>query len=198
MTGKKPESNENWKVLTPDETAQFIALANEEPKPAVVPDMLEDGAEVAPQADPQKEQKKTNWVEDMLDLYSEGMCDAEVRRELKITKAQFDDYCGMPEFHALVQRGREYSEAWWKRKGRVAVRDGNKDFPTTVWQYNMANRFGWASKRESVSLDPDINLDKVREELANKAPDILKMLGIMPGQAIDVIPTRKALEKTRG
>jgi hypothetical protein len=136
--------------------------------------------------------KKANWVDSMLDLYSSGRGDAEVRKELGITRDQFDQYCqDVPAFAALVQRGREYSEAWWWAAGRENIK--NRDFVTAIWQTNMAQRFGWHAKKES-QTEATLNVDKLREELRRVLPDMANMLNVVP-QDVGRMAVVKSLER---
>jgi hypothetical protein len=140
--------------------------------------MLEDDAPVpVSKVSEEPAEPKVSWVDTMLSLYSEGMGDSEVRKELGITRAQFDEYCQtVPAFAALVERGREYAEAWWWSAGRKNIK--NKDFVVAIWQQNMTNRYGWSNKRESPA-ETTINVDKLREELRKALPDMAAMLNVI-------------------
>ncbi len=51
------------------------------------------------------------------------------------------------DFRQAVKKGREYSQGWWMKEAREALRDGK--FNSTLWYMNMKNRFGWSDKQES-------------------------------------------------
>jgi hypothetical protein len=147
-----------------------------------------------PQPNKNPEDAKTHWTETLLDLYQSGRSDVEVCKELKLTRKQFEQYMSESDaFADLVQRGRDYAEAWWMEQGRVNLK--NRDFVTTLWQFNMVNRHGWASKRESAQVDPNLNLDKLKDELRKALPEIGKMLNT---DVIDLDDARRAVVKTSG
>ena len=134
--------------------------------------------------------EKPEWIETMLSLYESGRSDVEVCKELKITRKQFDQYCSeVPAFAALVERGRDYSEAWWLEQGRVNLK--NKEFVTALWQFNVINRLGWSNKREA-SPDQHQNLDKIRDELRRVMPDLARTLNITDMGEV----SREAVKKT--
>lgn len=138
--------------------------------------------------------EKPQWIETMLDLYQAGRADVEVCKELRITRKQFETYMAeVPAFAELVQRGRDYAEAWWLEQGRVNLK--NKDFVTALWTYNLANRYGWSSKRETSQVDPNLNIDKLKDELRKALPDLGKMLN---SDVIDLDDARRAVVKTSG
>lgn len=139
--------------------------------------MLEDDAPV-PVAAPKEQEKRTTWIDDMLSCYEVGMSDVEVCKELRITRKQFEQHCAdIPEFAALVERGRDYSEAWWLEQGRKNLK--NKEFVTALWQFNVVNRLGWSSKRESAAPEAHLNLDKLRDELRKALPDLARTLNVV-------------------
>jgi hypothetical protein len=138
--------------------------------------------------------EKPQWIETLLSLYSEGMSDAEVIKELKITRQQFDDYCrDVPAFAELVARGRDYSEAWWLTQGRVNLK--NKDFVTALWVFNVKNRLGWGDKKE-LPDNSNFNYDKINEELRRVAPEL--MAKYHPGAVISLGDARNAVVKSSG
>jgi hypothetical protein len=138
--------------------------------------------------------EKPQWIETMLSLYEAGRSDTEVCKELRITRKQFEQYMSdVPAFAELVQRGRDYAEAWWLEQGRVNLK--NRDFVTALWQFNMVNRHGWNSKREVSPADSNLNLDKLKDELRRALPDLGKMLNT---DVIDLNAARQAVQVTSG
>ena len=95
------------------------------------------------------------WYNDILELYSEGASDVEIRELIyrktsKKTKASFNLWERWmqeeEEFCQTIKIGRMLSEAWWSKTGRKNL--DNKEFSFTGWYMNMKNRFGWKDKQE--------------------------------------------------
>lgn len=119
------------------------------------------------------------WDE-LLDLYSEGASDVEIARALRITVARFYNLIEeVPEFANFVERGRTLAQAWWYEAGRKNL--WNKDFNTTLYNFNMKNRHGWADKVETGDKnDKPIDQQAARaalvsalRELGKKNPELL-------------------------
>lgn len=114
------------------------AIGNEGGRPKIGLDILWDG-----------------WYNDILDLYSEGASDVEIRELIYLktkekTKASFGLWDRWmeeeEEFFETIKQGRMLSEAWWAKTGRKNL--NNKEFSYTGWYMNMKNRFGWKDKQE--------------------------------------------------
>lgn len=95
------------------------------------------------------------WYNDILELYSEGASDVEIRaliyhKTKEKTKASFGLWERWleeeEEFFETIKQGRMLSESWWSKTGRKNL--SNKDFSYTGWYMNMKNRFGWRDKQE--------------------------------------------------
>lgn len=87
----------------------------------------------------------------ILDLYSEGASDVEIKAYL-IRK--FDSFSNnlwerlIEEdqiFWETIKKGRTLAQSWWEEKGRKNIKD--KDFNSTLWYMNMKNRYGWSDNR---------------------------------------------------
>lgn len=129
------------------------------------------------------------WVKKMLDLYSEGMTDVEVCKEMQITRRKFEEYCATsPEFAAIVEAGRDYAEAFWVSLPRKNLY--NKSFMTEAWKFYMANRYAWGTKQEVKEKFADYDIDKVREELRRRYSALGKTLNV-----IDMEVVRKGIGK---
>ena len=94
-----------------------------------------------------------NWHEEVLELYSEGAADVEIKALIYQWRGTFScdlwnrwmkDY---EEFSITIKKGRMLSESWWNKSGRKNLKE--KDFSYTGWYMNMKNRFGWRDKQET-------------------------------------------------
>lgn len=118
------------------------------------------------------------------DAYLEGASDVEVAKVLGITIARFHQMCEeIPDFATFAEQGRTLSQAWWVEKARKNL--WNKDFNTSLWNFNMKNRYGWADKIDTADkTDTDsVNIDQVKgqvsaqiKRLAQSNPDLLSGL----------------------
>lgn len=94
-----------------------------------------------------------NWHEEVLELYSEGAADVEIKALIYGWRNNFSNNLWdrwmkeESEFWETIKRGRMLSESWWNKSGRKNLKD--KDFSYTGWYMNMKNRFGWRDKQET-------------------------------------------------
>lgn len=106
-----------------------------------------------------------NW-QALVEEYEQGASDVEIAKLLKITLNRFYELIEESEaFAEFVERGRTLSRAWWEAAGRKNLY--NKEFNTSLWNFNMKNRYGWADKvdtNDTTEKDP-VNLDQARSEL---------------------------------
>jgi hypothetical protein len=117
-----------------------------------------------------------NWAQTMIELYREGRSDVEVRRELGVTKKQWDRYLQNQAFMEMVEWGRELAEAWWTEQSRINLQ--NKDFNTTLFKARMAKFYDWHEKVENKSTNNGVEADLKR--LQDNLNDKLKELGYAP------------------
>lgn len=93
------------------------------------------------------------WQDDVLDLYSEGGADVEVKAMIWRWRKSFSNNLwdrwmeDEPEFWETIKMGRILAECWWNENGRTNLKD--RDFNYTGWYMQMKNRFGWSDKTEN-------------------------------------------------
>lgn len=118
------------------------------------------------------------WINELKDAYLQGASDVEICKILKMTQKEFDAYYERsPSFKEMVDIGRMMAKAWWYEQGRRNIE--NTKFNTTLWSFNMKNRYGWADKTENTSVDADfenMDLAQLEQTLRKKAPSVLRMI----------------------
>lgn len=99
-------------------------------------------------------------------MYGEGAGDPEIARALGIPMKKFHQlYEDVQAFADFVDMGRTLSMAWWYEQGRRGLTADKFNGP--LFGFNMKNRFGWADKVDTTSVnDGPIDLDKIKGELA--------------------------------
>ena len=106
-----------------------------------------------------------NWHEEVLQLYSEGAADVEIKALIYEWRGTFScdlwnrwmkDY---EEFSITIKKGRMLSESWWNKSGRKNLKE--KDFSYTGWYMNMKNRFGWRDKQETTLQGGDKPIETI-------------------------------------
>jgi len=108
------------------------------------------------------------WQEAVLDLYSQGGSDVEVRVLLADIRTDVNTFSDDlwerlleedDEFSRTIKKGRKLCESWWLKQGRENMT--NKEFNYTGWYMQMKNRFGWAdSQKVQHSGNTIVYLDK--------------------------------------
>jgi hypothetical protein len=121
---------------------------------------------------------KKQWVEDVVAAYENGASDYEICKVMRITYGTFQKYYDETEnFRNLVEMGRAMAKAWWYEMGRTNIH--NTKFNTSLWMFNMKNRYGWADKTENVNTNENfenLDLDTLEQRLRKMAPSVYKIL----------------------
>lgn len=107
-------------------------------------------------------------------IYTEGGSDVEVASALSITLNKYYELCDeIPELNTIAELGRTVAEAWWMAKGRSNL--WNKEFNSSLYNFQMKNRYGWADKVDTAEKNTSepTNVDAQRAELGR----LLRKLG---------------------
>lgn len=95
------------------------------------------------------------WQDAVIDLYSNGASDVEVRILLADIRTDVNTFSDDlwerllledEEFSRTIKKGKILSQAWWEKAGRENLQ--NQKFNYTGWYMNMKNRFGWADSQK--------------------------------------------------
>ena len=116
-----------------------------------------------------------SWAKELIEYYKEGYSDAEVAAAMNITVREY--YAQISEnavFGKLVEYGRTLSLAWWEGQARKNI--NNKQFNTPLWVFTMKNKYGWADKVETSSVNENLNsdLDTLRMKVAKQAEKLAR------------------------
>lgn len=129
-----------------------------------------------------------DWVQKLVEIYSSGGSDEEICAELKITMDQFSAlYRTDADFKKLVDIGRVLSKAWWYRQGRENV--SNRNFNSSLYNFQMKNRFGWSERGEPTQGIDDAEVDL--ESARMKALTIIERIAKFTGDAAFSHETKK-------
>lgn len=98
------------------------------------------------------EMMPNDWEERVLELYSEGASNVEIKAYFYTVVGSFSESLWTrwmneePKFSQTIKIGLALSKAWWEKKGRTSLDEPK--FQTGLYQINMRNRFGWDEKKE--------------------------------------------------
>lgn len=110
-----------------------------------------------------------SWAKELIENYRQGYSDAEVAAAMNITIKQFyAQLAENPSFSKLVEHGRTLATAFWEGLARKNV--SNKNFNTSLYNFYMKNKYGWADKMETSNTteNTNINLDQLKAEISKK------------------------------
>jgi len=110
------------------------------------------------------------------EAYENGANDIEIMEIMKITQGKFRSmYENNQHFREAVDLGRVMSQAWWLKTGRKNLT--NRTFNTSLWAFNMKNRFGWAEKTDNTNQDAtELTTEQMADKLSKMLPGTLSRL----------------------
>lgn len=115
------------------------------------------------------------WQDDVLDLYSTGASDVEIRALMyeKTGSVSFNLWDRWikeeEEFSEIIKVGRMLSERWWHQQGRTNLKV--QAFNYTGWYMQMKNRFGWADRQDHNHRSSDGSMSPAPTSIVFTKPD---------------------------
>lgn len=108
---------------------------------------------------------KEGWQSQMKELARDGASDVELRVELGISENLWYRWIAEDEeFCQTVKECKQLCCVWWEKHGRKMAA-GTAEGNSTVWIFNMKNRFGWKDKIETEHSGSIALTDMTDEEL---------------------------------
>jgi len=94
---------------------------------------------------------KQKYADIILELSKEGAGEAEMAKALEVSKVRFRlNVQSDPYLQEIFDYGITIAQAWWEEMGRKGLTV--KGFNTSLWQFNMKNKFywDWKDRRETI------------------------------------------------
>ncbi len=110
-----------------------------------------------------------SWAAQLIEVYTDGYCDAEVVAGLKLTIAEYYTQIAQNQaFAKLVEFGRTLALAFWERQARQNLQ--NKQFNTPLYNFYMKNKHGWADKIDTTAQTEvtTYDLDDIRGKMSKE------------------------------
>jgi len=109
------------------------------------------------------------WQKQIIDLYTEGHSDVEVKCLIYQWRETFSNDLWdrwlqeEPEFSETIKKGRKLSEQWWNDIG-IQGTVGKLPINPTMWIFNMKNRFRWTD-RQATEHTGEVKITKVERTI---------------------------------
>ena len=114
----------------------------------------------------------------IIKLYTEGPQEIEICKAIGWTRKQFEKlYSTNVEFRNVIDRGRDYAEAYWVEQARTKLND--KDFNATLYKTAMQAHYGWADKVDNRNANMNMNLSQ-EEALARLSAALPGVMHLLP------------------